>query len=86
MNNWSLFLTFGLVLIALMVSYREKIGLEKDMLIGSLRAVVQLSVIGLVLKFVFNIDSILFTSIILLLMVYNAATVAAKRGQGLRNV
>lgn len=86
MSNVSLALTFSLVLIALALSYKEKLGLEKDMLIGSARAVIQLAVIGLILKFVFNLDNALFTTIILLVMVYNASTVAAKRGAGIEKV
>jgi len=86
MNNLALALTFSLVLIALFISYRQKLGLEKDMLIGSVRAVVQLSAVGFVLKFVFNIDNAALTIVILLLMVYNAAGVATKRGSGIRDV
>jgi len=82
MSNVSLALTFTLVLIALALSYKEKLGLEKDMLIGSIRAVVQLTIIGFILKFIFHLDNIIFTSIILLIMVYNASAVAAKRGAG----
>lgn len=85
MNNLSLALTFSLVLIALFLSYKEKLGLEKDMLIGSARAVIQLTVIGFILKFVFNLDNILFTTLILLIMVYNASTVARKRGTSIEN-
>jgi putative ABC transport system permease protein len=81
----ALALTFSLVVIALLISYRQKLGMEKDMIIGSVRAVVQLTVVGFVLKFVFNIDNTLLTSIILILMVYNAAVVAAKRGAGIRS-
>lgn len=80
MSNLSLALTFSLVLIALVLSYKEKLGLEKDMLIGSARAVIQLTLIGFILKFIFNLDNLLFTTLILLIMVYNASTVAAKRG------
>lgn len=83
MSNISLALTFSLVLIALALSYKEKLGLEKDMLIGSARAVVQLTIIGFILKFIFNLDNIWFTTIILLIMVYNAGAVAAKRGAGI---
>ena len=61
MSNTSLALTFSLVLIALALSYKEKLGLEKDMLIGSARAVIQLTVIGFILKFVFNLENILFS-------------------------
>ena len=85
MSNVSLALTFCLVLIALALSYKEKLGLEKDMLIGSVRAVVQLTIIGFILKFVFHLDNIIFTSIILLIMVYNASAVAAKRGAGIEH-
>lgn len=84
MNNLSLALTFSLVLLSLFISYREKIGLEKDIIIGSVRAVVQLAAIGLVLKFIFNVNNAWLTSAMLLVMVYNAAAVAAKRGAGIR--
>ena len=50
MNNMVLAMTFSLVLVALVISYREKLGLEKDMIIGSIRAVVQLAAVGFVLK------------------------------------
>jgi len=83
MSNLSLALTCSLILIPLVLSYKERLGLEKDMLISSVRAVIQLTIIGFVLKFVFNLDNILFTTIILLLMVYNASTVTAKRGVGI---
>ena len=84
MSNLSLILTFSLVLISLALSYKEKLGLEKDMLIASVRAVIQLTIIGFILKFVFNIASPWFTALILLIMVYNASTVAAKRGSGIK--
>ena len=83
MSNVTLALTFSLVLIALFISYRQNLGLEKDMIIGSVRAVIQLSLVGFVLKFVFNLDNAPLTGAILLLMVYNAAVVAAKRGAGI---
>jgi putative ABC transport system permease protein len=86
MSNLSLALTFSLVALALIISYKEKIGLEKDIIIGSIRAVVQLSIIGFVLKYIFNLNNIWVTSLILLFMIYNASTVAAKRGVGIGKV
>lgn len=86
MDSMTLALTFSLVAVALVISYKEKIGLERDIIVGSVRAVVQLSVIGLALKFVFNLDNAFLTSVILLVMVYNAAMVAAKRGSGIGHV
>lgn len=85
MSNSSLILTFSLVLISLALSYKEKLGLEKDMLIASARAVIQLTIIGFILKFVFNLANLWFTSMILLIMIYNASTVASKRGTGIKH-
>lgn len=83
MSALSLGMTFSLVIVALVLSYREKVGLERDIIIGSIRAVVQLTVIGFVLQGIFNINNGWLTSIILLVMVYNAAQVAARRGAGI---
>lgn len=83
MSNIALAMTFVLVAVAMLLSYREKIGLERDMLIGSIRAVLQLTVVGLVLKYVFQVNNVLLTSIILIFMVFNASRVAAKRGAGI---
>ena len=86
MNDISLVMTSGLVFFALYLSYKDKIGLEKELIIGSIRAVLQLTLIGFVLTYVFNLNNYGITTLILLLMVYNAATVAAKRGQGIYNI
>lgn len=86
MSNLSLALTFSLVAVALVISYKEKIGLEKEIVIGSIRAVLQLSAIGFVLKYIFALDNVWFTSLILLFMIYNASLVAAKRGAGITKV
>lgn len=84
--SWlSLALTFSLVGAALVLSYKEKIGLEKDMIIGSVRAVVQLLVIGYMLETIFQINHVWLTTVLLLIMVYNASSVAAKRGEGIRH-
>lgn len=84
MSNLSLGLTFSMVLLAMFFSYKGKIGLEKDLLISSLRAVVQLAAVGYALKYVFKQNNFWFTSVILLVMVYNAALIAAKRGEGIK--
>lgn len=83
MNNLSLLLTFSLVILSLFFSLKEKLGLEKDLIVGSIRATIQLFAVGMVLKYVFAVNNFFFTSVILLLMVYNASSVAAKRGKGI---
>ena len=85
-NLLSLGLSSVLVLIALFFSYRQKLKLEKEILIGALRAVIQLSLVGLILQYIFGINSPIFTSLILLLMIFNGAWNAAKRGKGIRHV
>ena len=86
MNDLSLAMTFILVILAMYLSYKDKIGLEKEIIIGSIRAVVQLTAIGFVLTYVFEWDNSIVTTIILLGMVYNASTVSAKRGKGIEHV
>lgn len=46
-TNESLAFSMVLVLIAIVVSYREKLGLEKDILWSICRAVIQLIIVGL---------------------------------------
>ncbi|WP_196593887.1 ABC transporter permease [Pectinatus sottacetonis] len=86
MDNWALILTYILPAIALIISYREKLDLGRDIIIGSIRAVVQLIIIGLALKFIFGLDNVFVTGLILLIMVYNATVVAAQRGEGIERV
>ena len=83
MDNLSLALTFSLVLVAIAISYQERLRLEKDLLVGSVRAVLQLTAIGFILTYVFDVSNPWLTTLILLLMIYNATTVAAKRGAGI---
>lgn len=86
MNDLSLAMTFFLVLLAMYLSYKDKIGLEKEIIVGSIRAVVQLTIIGFVLTYVFEWNHVGVTTLILLTMVYNAAMVSAKRGKGIAQI
>lgn len=81
----ALVLSYSLVFIALALSYKEKLGLGKDIVVSTVRAAVQLTIMGLVLKFIFHLDNLWLTTLVLLFMVYNAASVAAKRGAGVAN-
>lgn len=58
-SNLSLVLSFALVLVSIAISAKEKLGLTKDILINVIRAIVQLVIIGFVLKFIFHIDTLL---------------------------
>ncbi len=79
----SLMLALGLVLVALLVSRREKLGLEKEMIWSISRAVVQLVLVGYVLKSVFALDNLWLTLLMVLFICVNAALNARKRSRNL---
>lgn len=78
-NNFSLVISFALVLIAVFISMREKLDLSKDIFISILRAVIQLVLVGYVLKYIFQVDNLILTSAMSLFIVANAAGNAHKR-------
>lgn len=81
----SLIFSFVLVLFAISISYKEKLGLEKDILWAMLRMVVQLIIVGYVLTYIFQIDSIIVTAVIMIFMIINAAYNADKRADKIPN-
>lgn len=80
-STLSLVLASSLVLISLVFSYTQKLKLEKDTIIGMVRAILQLLAVGYVLAFVFQLNNPFFTTLIVLFMTLNAAWAAAKRGK-----
>lgn len=79
MDLLSLVLTSSLVLVPVIISFNQKLGLGKDILISVVRAVVQLVVIGYVLQFIFGLESPFFTSLLVLCMIINASLNTKKR-------
>ncbi|AYM02161.1 ABC transporter permease [Levilactobacillus yiduensis] len=82
-NNQSLLLALGLVVIALAIGWKEKLGIDRDMIIGVIRAVVQLFVVGYLLKYVFRVDNIWLTTILILIIIFNAGYNAKQRSNGI---
>ena len=80
-TNESLALSMVLVLVAIVVSYREKLGLEKDILWSIARAVIQLIIVGYVLKYIFNVNHAVLTLLMVLFICFNAAWNAQKRSK-----
>ncbi|PAM41030.1 hypothetical protein CEJ64_21305, partial [Acinetobacter baumannii] len=70
-----------MVLIAILVSYREKLALEKDIIWSICRAIVQLIIVGYVLKYIFNVNHAVLTLLMLLFICFNAAWNAKKRSK-----
>jgi putative ABC transport system permease protein len=85
MSVSSLLISSSLVLISLIFSYSQKLKLEKEIVIGVVRAVIQLIVVGYLLNYIFGLKSPLFTTFLLLFMLLNAAYNAAKRGKEIKN-
>lgn len=80
----SLLIASSLVLITLFFSYWQKLKLEKEIIISVIRAVVQLVAVGYVLEYIFGFDNPMFTSLLLLSMILNAAYNASLRGKAIK--
>ncbi|KFC86710.1 seven transmembrane helix protein [Hafnia alvei ATCC 13337] len=72
-TDQSLIMALALVAIALLISGKEKLGLEKDIIWSVTRAIIQLIIVGYVLKYIFNIDHALLTLLMVLFICVNAA-------------
>jgi len=84
-TNESLALALILVVVALLVSKKEKLGLEKDIIWSIARAIVQLVVVGYVLKYIFDLDNGWLTVSMVLFICLNAALNAKKRSRNIDN-
>ena len=80
-TNESLGLSMVLVVVAILISHREKLALEKDIIWSICRAVVQLIVVGYVLKYIFDLDNAVLTVLMVLFICFNAAYNAKKRSK-----
>lgn len=72
-SNTSLMLALALVAVSLIVSYRLRLNLGKDTIISVIRAIVQLTIIGFVLHTIFKVDQAWLTSLMVLVIIFNAA-------------
>ena len=79
LTNLDLTLTAGLVLIAIGLSRWQRVGLTRDLVVGAVRTIVQLVLVGYVLVYIFAIDRWYLVVAALLLMVAVAAWTAVGR-------
>ncbi len=80
-SNESLALSMVLVIIAILISHKEKLVLEKDIIWSICRAVVQLIIVGYVLKYIFDVNNAILTVLMVLFICFNAAYNAQKRSK-----
>ncbi|HEL1762233.1 TPA: iron export ABC transporter permease subunit FetB [Streptococcus suis] len=78
-DNLSLALVFGLVLVAISISKKEKLGLTKDIFMAVVRTVLQLIFVGYILKFIFQASNVFLSLAMVLIILYNASVQANKR-------
>jgi putative ABC transport system permease protein len=86
MSSMSLWLSFSFVLIALLLSLWQKLGLEKEIAVSTVRCAVQLLVIGYVLQVVFHADHPVYLALVLVMMIAVASWNASRRGDRLPGV
>ena len=82
-NNTSLFLAAMLVLVALGISLWQKLGLDRDIVIGVVRAVVQLFIVGYLLKYIFRVNNLWLTLAMMGFIIFNCGLECEKTGAGI---
>lgn len=72
-----------LIVITLVLSRMERLGLEKDLLIGTIRSFAQLMAVGYVLQAIFRADKWYWVALTLAIMTVIAGWTAAERARGI---
>lgn len=86
MSYVTLSITLIFVLIPLLLSKTFNLGLEKDTLIATVRSIIQLLIIGYVLRFIFNSESALYIFLIVTLMIVAATNNVRKKGLSIKGI
>jgi putative ABC transport system permease protein len=82
MSSIALLSTLIFVAFAILLSRWQKVGLEKDIVIGTVRAAIQLIAVGYILHFIFNLKSWSLILIMISVMITVAVNNARKKGKG----
>lgn len=86
MSYLTLSLALIFVLIPLLLSKTLKLGLEKDSIIATVRSIIQLLIVGYILKFVFASSHVIFIILMLMLMIGAATQNARKKGKSIKGM
>ncbi|WP_107943741.1 ABC transporter permease [Metasolibacillus fluoroglycofenilyticus] len=86
MTYTALALTLIFVLIPLLLSKTLNLGLEKDTVIATVRSIIQLLVVGYVLKFVFDTEHFIYLLLMIVLMITVATLNARKNGKNIPGI
>lgn len=74
------------ILIPLVLTYTLKLRLGNDILIATVRSIVQLLIVGYILTFVFESDSKIYIGLMILLMIVAATLNIIKKGDGIPGI
>lgn len=78
--------TLIFVAIAIILSLWQRLELEKDLLVGTMRAAVQLTIVGYILQIIFDLRDWPYLVLMLLIMILVATQNAARRGKDLEGI
>lgn len=86
MTFFQLSLTLIFVLIPIVLSKTFRLGLEKDVLIATIRSIIQLLAVGYVLQFVFDSESYFYIFLMIFLIITAAVHNARKKGVMIKGI
>jgi putative ABC transport system permease protein len=86
MSMVTLSFTLAFVLLAILLSIWLRLGLERDMIVATVRSTIQLIAVGYVLKVVFALQDAIYIVIMVVLMVVVASQNAQKRGKEISGI
>nr|WP_145157322.1 iron export ABC transporter permease subunit FetB [Paenibacillus terrae] len=78
--------TLVFIAVSVGISIWQKLGLERDILYGTIRSAIQLLAVGFVLQYIFGTHHFLLVALILVVMIAVATWNAGKRGKGLKRI
>lgn len=86
MSTISLIIASCLMIIPITISHKEKLGLENEIIISIVRAIIQLVAVGYILDVIFGMNNPIVVMVLVLVMCINASLNIIKRGKNIKNV
>jgi putative ABC transport system permease protein len=86
LSTLALVISLVFVLIPIALSKTFNLGLEKDTIIAVVRSILQLFIVGYILLFVFDSDSILYIFLMVVVMIVAATQNARKKGKSIKGI
>jgi len=86
MTLWALSFTLLFVMATMLISVWQKLDLEKEIAIGTVRAAIQLLVIGYILQYIFRTEHTIYLILMVTIMIAVASWNAARRGVGMQGI